>query len=147
MSASLAVSGAEVLRTWLRGASAHLRDRAALHERAGQAITGWVDRNFDDAGRLATETSAGWPPLAPRTLATRRRAGLGDAPLVATGRLRAGVRMRSDAARAVVDDPVPYAPVHQLGLGVPARPFLPTPAQARSIVQPVVETFVREALQ
>jgi phage gpG-like protein len=77
----------------------------------------------------------------------RRRAGLGSRPLQATGRLRAGVRLRSDAGGAVVDDLVPYAERHQFGLGVPARPFFPTPAQARRIVQPVLEAAVKEALR
>ncbi|HKI97177.1 MAG TPA: phage virion morphogenesis protein [bacterium] len=147
MNTGLAIGGLDVLRGWLRKAAGRLRDRAALHARVGRTLTGWVDANFDADGRLATGTSAGWPPLRARTLAARRRAGLGTRPLQATGRLRAGVRLRSDAASATLDDPVPYAAVHQLGLGVPARPFLPTRTQTARIARPVAEAFVREALR
>jgi len=147
MSGVLRWEGIDPLRQWLRRALLRLEDRARLHERAGRAITGWVGRNFESAGSLASETSAGWPALAPRTLAERRRRGLGAQPLQATGRLRAGVRARSGSAGVSVDDPVPYAARHQLGLGVPARPFLPTAAQARRIVDPVVGTFIAEALR
>jgi phage gpG-like protein len=147
MSFAMHLEGLAPLRAWLRRALERLGDRTRLHARAGTAVLGWVERNFDAEGRLATETSAGWPPLARRTLAARRRAGLGSRPLQATGRLRAGTVARADAAAARVDNPVPYAARHQLGLGVPARPFLPRPAQTARIVAPVAEAFVAEALQ
>jgi phage gpG-like protein len=147
MNAVLRWDGIDSLRQWLLRALGRLQDRARLHEQAGRAITDWVGRNFESEGSLATETSGGWPALASRTLAERRRRGLGTRPLQATGRLRAGVSARSDIAGVTVDDPVPYAAQHQFGLGVPARPFLPTAAQAGRIVDPVVETFIGEALR
>jgi phage gpG-like protein len=147
MSAALDIEGLAPLRQWLRRAWTRLGDRARLHAAAGRAVTDWVDRNFEAEGRLAADSPGGWPPLGRGTLAARRRAGLGSKPLQASGRLRAGVRLRGDADAAVIDNPVPYAARHQLGLGVPARPFFPTPAQARRIVHPPVESHVEEALQ
>jgi phage gpG-like protein len=146
-SVALSLRGAAPLRAWLRGVLERLGQRARLHRRGGQALADWAERNFAADGRLATETSAGWPRLSAATLAARRAAGLGTRPLQATGRLRAGMRLRSGAGEASLDNPVPYAATHQLGLGLPARPFLPTRVQAGAVLRPVAQAFVREALR
>jgi hypothetical protein len=57
------------------------------------------------------------------------------------------MRLRSGAGEASLDNPVPYAATHQLGLGLPARPFLPTRVQAGAVLRPVAQAFVREALR
>lgn len=117
-----------------------------LHQNAGTTLRGWVDDNFQAEGALLDNNSAGWPPLKRSTLQKRRGNGRGTKPLQATGRLRNSITVRSDKQSARVFSVVPYAAVHQLGLGVPKRPFLPTATQARRIVDPVLEHHIREAL-
>ena len=63
-----------------------------------------------------------------------------------SGRLKKGTDMETGGGQARVFNPVPYASIHQFGMGVPRRPFFPGPRQARIIVQPVLERFVQEAL-
>lgn len=65
-----------------------------------------------------------WAPLAPRTLARRRKRSA--RPLLDTGRLRSSFAITSDAEGVYLSTPVVYAATHQHGRGaIPARPFLP----------------------
>ncbi|MCH8074899.1 MAG: phage virion morphogenesis protein, partial [SAR324 cluster bacterium] len=66
--------------------------------------------------------------------------------LVVSGRLKKGTKIETGGDKARVFNAVPYAAIHQFGLGVPRRPFFPGPRQTRAIVQPVLERFVEEAL-
>ena len=124
---------------------AALADLRPLHGAMGRAVLDWSERNFAAQGAL--EGGGGWPPLARTTLAARRRAGLGTVPLQATGRLRRGFALRFDARGATVTNAVPYAAAHQLGLGVPARPFLPGPAKAAAVALPAAVGRIREVLR
>lgn len=118
-----------------------------LHRRMGRVLRRWIDRNFRTQGALLAEMPGGWPPLAPATRAERRRRGIpGAPPLDVTGRLRRGITVETTEQRIVADNPVPYAARHQRGRGVPRRPFLPGPAQARALVYPELERHVREAV-
>lgn len=132
--------------TQLTAARERLGDFRTLHGRLGRHLTDWARRNIKQEGRLLDDLPAGWPPLAPSTLARRRRLGLGARPLQASGRLLAGLRQDAAAGSVLVGNPVPYAARHQLGSGVPRRPFLPGPAQTRRILHPLVQQFVEEAL-
>lgn len=65
-----------------------------------------------------------WAPLAPRTVARRRKRSA--RPLLDTGRLRNSIAITSDADGVYLSTPVRYAATHQYGRGaIPARPFLP----------------------
>jgi phage gpG-like protein len=121
-----------------------LADLGRLHASAGARLVDWVHRNFRARGALVEGMP--WPPLAPATLAARRRRGLGAAPLEATGRLRRGIALRTDPRAAVLSNAVPYAAAHQFGFGVPRRPFFPEALQTLRIVFPAAEAHVREAL-
>ncbi len=143
------LDGLETLRparARLAGARQALAAFRPLHERAGSELERWVARNIAAAGALLEEFPSGWPPLARATLAARRRRGLGTRPLVATGRLREGVTLTVGPRAAVLDNPVPYAPRHQTGRGVPRRPFFPSAAQAERIVLPAALHHLRKAL-
>lgn len=140
------VDGPPGLRMELRARVRHLADFQALHEAAGARLMDWVRRNFRAHGALLEDEPSGWPPLAPATLAERRRRGLGMEPLIATGRLYRGFTVTADAESVEVANPVPYAARHQAGDGVPRRAIFPEPAQAARIVFPEVLRHVREAL-
>lgn len=80
-----------------------------------------VDDSFDQS--RAPDGSA-WAPLAPATIARRRRGS--SKPLVDTGRLRNSISAvaLNDALR--VGTNVIYAGIQQFGgRGIPGRPFLP----------------------
>ncbi len=117
-----------------------------LHNVTGRRLTEWVQRNFAARGALLEDFPSGWPPLARATLASRRRRARGSSPLEDSGALRKGMVLQVNARQALLDNPVPYAARHQLGLGVPRRPFFPGAAQARRIVLPPARRYVEEAL-
>ena len=128
-------------------ARARLANFRALHRRSGRALLNWIGRNFESEGRLGSGGSGKWPPLANSTLsARRRRGGRGGSILVVSGRLKKGTQFQTGGGQARIFNPVPYAPIHQFGMGVPRRPFFPGPRQTRGIVHPVLERFVEEAL-
>ncbi len=80
-----------------------------------------VSEGFDKA---EAPDGAPWAPLAPRTIARRRKRSA--RPLLDTGRLRNSVAITSDAEGVYLSTPVVYAATHQHGRGaIPARPFLP----------------------
>lgn len=135
------------IRTRLKKMRGELGDFKRLHALFGKTVEEWVGRNFAVEGRLIDDQPSGWPPLSPATLAARTRKGAGTMILQESGRLRRNTRSRSDSRGAVVTNPVPYASVHQLGLGVPRRPFFPSPGQTRRIVHPVLTRFVEDTLQ
>ena len=127
----------------LRAGLAHLPPlRAAM----GEALLGWVAGNFASAGRNSTvgrnAMPGGWPPLARETLRRRARDGFGTTPLLRTGRLRDATTTAALPDGLRLRNPVPYAPAHQFGLGVPARPFFPNVRQAAEIVAPIVAAHV-----
>lgn len=134
------------LASAMAGKRERLANFRALNRDGGRALLNWIGRNFESEGHLGGGGSGGWPSLSKSTLAARRRKGRGGGILMATGRLKKGTEMKMEGDQARVFNPVPYASIHQQGLGVPRRPFFPSPRQARAIVHPVLERFVEEAL-
>jgi phage gpG-like protein len=134
------------LRNAMRGKRDGLADFGRLHRQAAAVLVGWVKQNFDQRGALLEDQPSGWPGLAPRTLARKRRLGQNDQPLVATGRLRASFAAIANGEKAEVFNPVPYTRFHQQGDGVPRRAVFPQPDQAARIIWPEVIRHVEEAL-
>lgn len=80
-----------------------------------------IDEGF---ARSVSPGGAPWRPLAPRTIARRRKRS--SRPLLDTGRLRASITYIITADGFVVGTSVIYAATHQHGRAeIPARPFLP----------------------
>ena len=127
-------------------ARVRLTNFRALHRGGGRALLNWIGRNFESEGRLGSGGSGGWPPLSNSTLSARRREGRGGSMLVVSGRLKKGTNLETGGDNTRVFNAVPYAAIHQFGLGVPRRPFFPGPRQTRIIIQPVLERFIEEAL-
>jgi hypothetical protein len=100
---------------------------------------------FDSGGAAV---GADWPPLAQRTLRDKLRHGFPLEPLVRTGRLRDGWAVRMEGAgRGVLESLVPYARMHEEGLGrVPQRRFLPDPEETLAVVGDAIEGHVVAAL-
>lgn len=134
----------------LRGLAAGLRDTKQANQGLAADLYEFVMRNFQTEGGL-TEAGA-WEPLAPSTEDWKERHGY-RMILQNTGTLRNSFMPFHDAtlagvgARALVgaadDRPPDIAEVHEFGLGhVPARPMLPTQAQANAIAMRVYGWFI-----
>lgn len=133
-------------RSRLNAMARRLGNFQPLHAAAGKAVRGWVRRNYDARGALHEDFPIGWPPLAPSTLASRRRRGRGTKILEDSGRLRAGTVLAVDAHRAELSNPTPYAVYHQFGQGVPRRPIFPGERHARAIAIPAIVRHMEEIL-
>ncbi len=81
-----------------------------------------ADRTFDDQ---ADPWNAAWRPLSPLTLRLRRKAGKGAEILRDTGRLSQSITHNLVGDEVHIGTNVEYAAPHQLGGGVPYRPFMP----------------------
>jgi phage gpG-like protein len=134
------------LRVQIRARRDALADFRSLHGAAAARLKDWVQRNFEEAGKLLEDQPSGWPRLSAATRAAKRRRGQSAQPLVATGRLRAGFAAGATGDAAVVSNSAPYARFHQSGEGVPRRALFPQADQAARIVWPDVLRHVEEAL-
>lgn len=93
----------------------------------------WADTNVEHFASRGRRWRSFWKPLAPSTVASKRREGLLSEPLVASTRLRGELtgrplgmeRVEASSVEAGTD--LPYAIYHQLGAPrahLPARPLI-----------------------
>lgn len=121
---------------------------------AGLDILTWVADNFQSEGRAGG--GPGWAPLAPSTIARRRkgpRAGARDRILQDTGRLKQSFIpgrpenvFRQFGGKGVdVGTTLHYAPIHELGAGrIPQRKMMPTHDQAQLIAARAIEAIISQ---
>lgn len=121
---------------------------------AGMDVLAFVADNFQTEGRAGG--GPGWKPLAPSTIARRRkggRAGVRDRILQDTGRLKQSFIpgrpdnvFRQFGGKGIdVGTTLRYAPTHEFGRGrVPQRKMLPTREQAQDIAAKSIEAIIRE---
>jgi len=116
---------------------------AGLTKLIGQRLLEWIGENFSKAG-----AERAWPPLAPNTIAARRKGKGGgtDKPLRDTGTLSQsflpGARgnvLRSDDAQATVGSNIRYASYHETG----TDPYTIRPIRGRFLVFETTEGRVR----
>jgi HK97 gp10 family phage protein len=85
-----------------------------------------------------------WPKLAPKTLEQHARMGVGDTPLLVTGKLRDSIGYEVEDNAAIVGTKLPLAAAQEFGTDrIPPRPFM-GPALHRNI--PEIEKIMGEAL-
>ncbi|MBC8092166.1 MAG: hypothetical protein H7Y15_09565 [Pseudonocardia sp.] len=120
-------------------AMARLRERVeGMRTRAQDASPDWevvldwfADRNFAQFLSRGAEYRTPWTPLAPSTVAQKRRLGFPRDPLVRTARLVHSITLRPLAVERIgprefeAGTDVAYARFHQGGTraGLPARPL------------------------
>ncbi len=139
----------ELLRggTRMREIRSELSKFRDLHNEVGKSLLDWVRRNFSSEGRLLVDFPTGWPPLASSTLLSRRRRGKSFKLLHDSGALRGGFTLAVNERRAVLNNPVQYAPRHHLGQGLPRRPIFPGKAQAEKLVLPIAHKHIEKILK
>ena len=117
--AELRFDGLVEFRRRVRGMRERSRDLSgAMHVRADE-IQGLM---FDEFREGRGPEKRPWKPLAPSTLSQGPRVG---GPLVKTGKMRDAVFASAYEYGVVFGVATAYARYHQLGRGVPRRPFLP----------------------
>lgn len=120
------------------------------HLKAAILLQQWVLRNFKAEGTLHEDAGLYWRPLAPATIARRRKGrGQGSVRILQdTGRLRAGFIVSADQRHGMVKNAVPYAAEHESGGGrLPQRKMFPTEAQGLKIVSKIFHDHVRASIE
>ena len=122
-----------------------LKDLTPFMKVAGLVILESVQRNFIEGGRPA------WTPLRPATI--KRRRGFGDVQILRdTGLLMNSLApaspsvWRLEPLSVEVGTNVPYAGYHQLGIGVPERPFLMVqPEDEETLMKVAQDEIIKKA--
>lgn len=117
--------GLDELSKDLESAAKRAADLTPITKPAAERLRGIITLAFSQSKSPLGEA---WRPLAPSTIARRRK---GSAkPLIDTGLLRKSVSVRGEkqaVAFGVTGSAATYAPYHQLGGSkIPRRAFLPT---------------------
>jgi phage gpG-like protein len=118
------LKGVEEVNKWLRESIAV--DRTKM-QNIGILMHRSIVENFNNSGRPVK-----WHPLAASTIEQRRhgkKSQHGTKPLMDTGTLRDSVGFTATKNSVEIGPSVDYGIFHQLGLGVPARPFIVEPTE------------------
>lgn len=119
------------------GARAALERFVARTSRLREPFTR-IGRDLSERVRLGFRSGASpfgerWRPLAPSTIAKKRRGGASARPLIDTGALRNSISFRADersveiGSDRTVSGGISLAAIHQFGTSrIPARPIFPT---------------------
>lgn len=109
----------------------------------------WVQKNFKQEGSLSGGGSP-WKPLAPSTLAGRRKGrGVGSAKILQDkGQLKTRWKHTATARTAVLQSGVPYGDYHDRGTGtIPKRKILPTQRMVKPILKRIYKAFLKKGLK
>jgi phage gpG-like protein len=120
-----------------------VKDRTPANRRASVQLYGWIIRNYDREGGLAS----GWAPLAPETVKRKAKAGK-EKILVWSGRLRNSFRGFYDNDAAGAGSDVTYSEFHEEGRdSLPKRKMLPERDVALDIGIQVYDHYIESAIK
>lgn len=121
--ASLKLIGFEAVSRSMERKRKKLKDQSKANAQAVVIADRWIQKNFQEQGKAV----GGWQPLAPATMAARRRGKkpLGTKILIDTGELRRRWKHLYNSKMAAIQSGVDYAEKHEKGIGVPKRRILP----------------------
>ena len=148
--ASMRIVGLEALKRSLEAKARKLQNRKTVNARAVAVTQAWIDKNFQQQGRLA-HPGRGWKELSPNTLMMRRR-GPRRLKVVKilqdTGTMRSRWKHFWSAWVAKIQSGVDYAYKHHYGEeGLPVRRVLPTEEQIGPKIKEVFRDFVERVLR
>lgn len=133
---------------------ASVQDRTEPNKRLSDSLMDFININFETEGGFTEKGS--WEPLEDSTIAWKERHGY-SMILQNTGALRGSFRKfySKDSAGVgavplhVADKRPPHmAMFHEFGMGnLPARPMLPTHAQAGQIAMRIYGEYINEAVK
>ena len=134
------LSGFMLRSNQIRG---NLRNQSSPLDRGIRAIKAWTRQNILSGGTLA---EANWPSLAARTIAEKRRLGVGqpERPLIRTGYLLSEWTTVVANTWASLTSKAGHSGFHQWGSGkVPQRRIFPTEEQAVKLLLPIFHHHVK----
>lgn len=112
------------LEKMIDGVTKRLDNLDSLLRKRARVLDGMIQRGFRES---RSPYGKAWKPLAPATVARRRKGS--SKPLIDTGQLRKSVTVMAsyDSIHfGLSGAPATYGPVHQFGgESIPARPFFP----------------------
>lgn len=143
----------------LRDAIAEVQGRRKVLLSAATKIDSWIQKNFEQEGKLHDQSQYHWKPLHIATImARRRRSGVkgGDEKILQDrGALKRDWTIKADDNNAVVKSGVHYSSIHENGgtsrvrtrsgsktIRVPQRKIFPTEKQADKILKPVFDLYL-----
>ena len=138
----MSIKGVRALQRRMKKLKGGLSDRRKLNARVTVVIDRWIQKNFQQQGRLAYP-GKGWQKLSPVTIAQRRKGGGGAKILQDTGQLKSRWKKQWTRKFAKIQSGVPYSEDHQEGLGVPERRIFPTEAQIRPELEKVFMDYIK----
>lgn len=94
---NITVKGLDKMQQLIRNYIAETGNRQKLHDRIGDSVIGWIDKNFKAQG-----LEKPWKPLRPSTMFAKRMAGVGAKALEG---LRSWVTHRASAKNVVIGFP------------------------------------------
>lgn len=116
-----------------------------LNARLVLGAENWIQKNFQEQGKLA-HPDTGWKPLSAATLMRRRKKGAGAKILMDTGTMRSRWKHNWNKRTGTLQSGVPYAAKHHYGWqSLPVRRIMPTEAQLRPIIKKIGEAWLKEA--
>lgn len=126
-----------------------LENRRSVNAKAVAEVDKWIQRNFQEQGRLA-HPGIGWKPLSPVTILMRRKGPRKTGRFMIlqdTGTMKGRWKHFWDPWVAKVQAGVDYAYRHHYGKGVPKRRILPTQAQIGPAIKKLYAEFCEKILK
>lgn len=143
----MSIKGLKTLQRRISKMGKGLKDKRKLNARAVIAVDRWIQKNFQQEGILA-HPGSGWKPLAPATIAGRRKGGGGAKILQDTGTMRSRWKKLWTAKFGKIQSGVPYSTIHHEGKGhIPERRILPTPAQIKPTLMKIFTKFIQTVIK
>lgn len=150
MTAILKVVGLSLLEQQMDARFNRLKNRETVNAQATVVVDRWIQENFQSGGAKAMG-GAGWRPLAPATVALRRK-GLGGVPSASVlqdkGDLKKRWKHLWTPRLAKVQSGVDYGQYHEEGTKhLPVRRILPTRDQIRPLLLKLYGKFIDKVLK
>lgn len=144
---TFSIEGETQLLRRLKGAESDLRNWEPEFNKTGKLLLKTFRENFDSQGRTLGVT---WPPLAPSTVAEKRRLGYPLTPLVRTGKMRRGFRANSSKRDVVIRNVQDYFVYHQSRQPrkkIPRRVMMKLDAKRKQLIIKIFQKSIESQLQ
>jgi len=147
---SMKMVGMKAFQQAMKNRLKKLKDRRKVYGRAVVIIDRWIQKNFQQEGKLAMG-GGGWKSLAAATIEQRRKgkkSRFGTKILQDRGWLRDKWKKTWTARYGAVQSKMDYSEGHHKGLGhLPERRILPTEKQMMPELTKVFEHFVSVSIK
>ena len=143
------IVGYNLLHDAMQARRKKLIDRTKTNAAAVAAVDAWIQKNFEQQGKLAMDGKE-WQPLQSQTL-SRRRHGIGGGGvkvLQDIGTMKKKWKHMWNARVGKIQSGVEYSRYHHEGTKfLPVRRIIPSREQVRPILTAIYKKFIRRALK